>query len=55
MAVIKEALKKRLETYHAPIDVEQMRFQIHLAVNEASRLDLIPEAFRKFKGIADST
>ena len=48
--IIKEALKKRLESYHAPIDAEQMRFQIQLAVNEASRLDLIPEAFRTFKG-----
>ena len=49
-AVIKEALKKRLETYHAPISREQMQFQITLSVNEASCLDLIPEAFRKFKG-----
>lgn len=46
----KEALARQLETYRSPVAREVLEFQIRLAANEASDLELVPEAFRGWVG-----
>ena len=41
-----EALKRSITDYQNPISLETMKFQIQLAVNEASDLEFIPDLFR---------
>jgi len=44
---IEEVLLSVLSEYQTPVAAEVMAFQIQLAVNEATALDFIPEAFRR--------
>lgn len=42
------ALAQQLQTYRSPVPREVMELQIALAVQEASDLELVPEAFRSY-------
>ena len=46
---IEQALGSVLSEYQNPVAAEVMAFQIQLAVNEATALDFVPEAFRRAK------
>lgn len=45
-----EALKAALADYQNPVPLDTMRFQIALAVDEASDLEFVPKEFRKKPG-----
>jgi hypothetical protein len=46
---LEEALVSVLNEYQNPVAAEVMAFQIQLAVNEATALDFVPDAFRRKK------